>query len=515
MASVEQTTAAATNGAAAHTIAVENPATGQLITTVPVLGADELQAMAQRARQAQPQWEAIGFDGRARIMRRAQKWMLDNADRVLECVVRESGKTYEDAQLADLGYTVTALGFWAKEAGRYLADERVPSWNNPVALGKKLVIRYVPVGVVGVIGPWNYPIANSFGDCIPALMAGNSVILKPSEVTPLSSLLMADMMRECGLPEGVFQVATGDGGTGAALIGQVDCVMFTGSSRTGKAVMRAAADALVPCYLELGGKDPMIVCADADIERAANAAAFYSMNNGGQVCISVERCYVEAPIYDEFVARVTDKVRALRQGEPTGVGTVDVGAVIFPPQLDIVDEHVRDAVAKGAKVLTGGHPHAERGRYYEPTVLVDVDHSMRMMQEETFGPTLPIMKIANAEEGVRLANDSAYGLQASVWTGDADRGEELARRIEAGVVCVNDAQINYSALNLPMGGWKTSGVGTRHGANGIRKYTKTQSLFVTRHAPFKREPFMFPYKPRQTMLLRRFYKLLYGRGSRP
>jgi len=514
MASVEQTTAPTSNGATAHTIAVENPATGQLITTVPVMGAEELEAMAQRARQAQPQWEAIGFDGRARIMRRAQKWMLDNADRVLECVVQESGKTYEDAQLADLGYTVTALGFWAKQGGKYLADERVPSWNNPVAAGKKLVIRYVPLGVVGVIGPWNYPIANSFGDCIPALMAGNAVILKPSEVTPLSSVLMADMMRECGLPDDVFQVATGDGGTGAALIGQVDCVMFTGSSRTGKAVMRAAADALVPCYLELGGKDPMIVCADADLERAANAATFYSMNNGGQVCISVERCYVEEPIYDEFVARVTDKVRALRQGEPTGVGTVDVGAVIFPPQLDIVDEHVRDAVAKGATVLTGGHPHSERGRYYEPTVLVDVDHSMRLMQEETFGPTLPIMKIANAEEGVRLANDSAYGLQASVWTGDADRGEELARRIEAGVVCVNDAQINYSALNLPMGGWKTSGVGTRHGANGIRKYTKTQSLMVTRRAPFKREPFMFPYKPRQTMLLRRFYKLLYGRGAR-
>jgi acyl-CoA reductase-like NAD-dependent aldehyde dehydrogenase len=514
MGTVEQTTPAESNGAAAHTIAVENPATGELITTVPVLAAEELEAMVVRARAAQPQWEAIGFDGRARIMRRAQKWMLDNAERVLDSVVRESGKTYEDAQLADLGYTVTALGFWAKAAGKYLADERVPSWNNPVTAGKKLVIRYLPVGVVGVIGPWNYPIANSFGDCIPALMAGNSVILKPSEVTPLSSILMADMMRECGLPEDVFQVATGDGSTGAALIGSVDCVMFTGSSRTGKAVLRAAADALVPCYLELGGKDPMIVCADADIERAANAAAFYSMNNGGQVCISVERCYVEAPIYDDFVTRVTDKVRALRQGEPTGIGTVDVGAVIFPPQLDIVDQHVRDAVAKGAKVLTGGHPHSERGRYYEPTVLVDVDHSMKLMQEETFGPTLPIMKIANAEEGVRLANDSAYGLQASVWTGDADRGEALARRIEAGVVCVNDAQINYSALNLPMGGWKTSGVGTRHGSNGIRKYTKTQSLLVNRHAPFKREPFMFPYKPRQTMMLRRFYKLFYGRGAR-
>ncbi len=514
MSTVEQTTPA-DNGAAAHTIAVENPATGELITTIPALGADELSAMVERARAAQPQWEAIGFEGRARIMRRAQKWMLDNADRVLDSVVRESGKTYEDAQLADLGYTVTALGFWAKEASNYLADERVKSWNNPVAAGKKLVIRYVPVGVVGVIGPWNYPIANSFGDCIPALMAGNSVILKPSEVTPLSSILMAEMMSECGLPEDVFQVATGDGSTGAALIGRVDCVMFTGSSRTGKAVMRAAADSLVPCYLELGGKDPMIVCADADLERAANAAAFYSMNNGGQVCISVERCYVEEPIYDEFVSRVTDKVKALRQGEPSGgVGTVDVGAVIFPPQLDIVDEHVRDAVAKGAKVLTGGHGHSERGRYYEPTVLVDVDHSMRLMQEETFGPTLPIMKIANAEEGVRLANDSTYGLQASVWTNDADRGEELARRIEAGVVCVNDAQINYSALNLPMGGWKTSGVGTRHGANGIRKYTKTQSLLVTKYAPLKREVFMFPYKPRQTMLLRRFYKLFYGRGAR-
>ena len=500
-------------GVAANTIRVENPATGSLLSTIPILGAADLERMAATAREAQPQWAAIGFEGRSRVMRRAQKWILDNAERVLDTVVSETGKTYEDAQLADLGYTSVALGFWAKQAGRYLADERVPSWNNPLAIGKKLVVRYEPYGLVGVIGPWNYPIVNAFGDCIPALMAGNAVILKPSEVTPLSSVLMAEMMRACGLPDGVFGVATGDGSTGQALIAQVDCVMFTGSTRTGTAVMKAAAERLVPCYLELGGKDPMVVCADADVDRAANAASFYSMNNAGQVCISVERCYVEEPVYDEFVAKVTETVRGLRQGVSTEPGSVDVGAVIFPPQLDIVEAHVQDAVDKGAKVLTGGHGHAEHGRFYEPTVLVDVDHTMRIMREETFGPTLPIMKVSSVEEGIRLANDSDYGLQASVWTKDLERGEQLARRIQAGSVCVNDVQTNYMALNLPMGGWKSSGIGTRHGANGIRKYCKTQSVLVTRFGP-KRDPWMFPYKRRSTMALRRLFKVLYGRGNR-
>jgi acyl-CoA reductase-like NAD-dependent aldehyde dehydrogenase len=324
---------------------------------------------------------------------------------------------------------------------------------------------------------------------------------------------MEEMLRDSGLPEGVFQVATGDGSTGAALIEQVDCIMFTGSSETGKKVMKAAADRLIPCYLELGGKDPMIVCADADLDRAANAAAFYSMNNAGQVCISVERCYVEAPVYDEFVQKVTDNVCGLRQGAPGGMGSVDVGAVTFPPQLDIVEDHVQDAVSKGARVLVGGHGRRDGGRFFEPTVLVDVDHSMKIMREETFGPTLPIMKVPDSEEAVRLANDSPYGLQASVWTRNIERGEALARRVQAGAVCVNDAQVNYLALNLPMGGWKASGLGARHGAAGIRKYTKVQSLLVTRMAP-KRDLHMFPYTKLRSRALRGLVNFIYGRGKR-
>jgi acyl-CoA reductase-like NAD-dependent aldehyde dehydrogenase len=514
MASVTQPEAPTANGGSSQAaIAVENPATGAVIGTVPALSSEDVAQLAERARAAQPAWEELGFESRARVMRRAQKWMVDNVERVIDVVVSETGKTYEDAQLGDYGYAVGALGFWAKEAEGYLADESVPSWTNPAVAGKKLIIRYAPVGVIGVIGPWNFPIANSFGDCIPAMMAGNSVILKPSEVTPLSSLLLAEMMRECGLPDGVFQVATGDGATGAALIEHVDCLMFTGSTRTGRAVLKGAAERVIPCYLELGGKDPMIVCADANLERAANAAAFYSMNNGGQVCISVERVYVEEPVYDEFVSKVTEKVRGLRQGAPGEAGSVDVGAVTFPPQIEIVDEHVRDAVERGARVLVGGQRREGDGRFYEPTVLVDVDHSMKIMTDETFGPTLPIMKVADAEEALRLANDTEYGLQASVWTRDVERGEALARRVQAGAVCVNDAQVNYTALNLPMGGWKTSGLGTRHGAGGIRKYTKTQSLLITKMAP-KRDLHMFPYSRRRTGMLRRMLAFLYGRGKR-
>src|SRR5271167_3183192 len=515
MATVEQHLPETDNGVAqaGGDIPVENPATGEIVATVPDLGADVVAEMAARGRAAQPGWEAYGFEGRGRILLRAQKWLMDNSLQVIATIISETGKTFEDASLAEISYGGHAFGFWARNAPVYLADERVKS-SQLLVKGKKLILRYRPLGLIGVIGPWNYPLTNSFGDCIPALAAGNSVILKPSEVTPLTSMLMAEGLRECGLPEDVLQIATGRGATGAALIEEVDMIMFTGSTKTGRKVAEAAAKRLIPASLELGGKDPMIVLSDADLERAANFATYFSMQNAGQTCISIERAYVEEPVYDEFVAKVSEKVRALRVGKPQGFGSVEVGAITFPPQLETISEHVADAVAKGARVLAGGKEAPGAGHFYEPTVLADVDHSMKIMTEETFGPTLPIMKVRDAEEALRLANDSPYGLGASVFTRDTARGEAIARRLVVGAANVNDALINYTVLELPMGGAKASGLGSRHGPGGIRKYTSQQAIVVTPRLALKSEPHMYPYKNRKSRLLAGVFKFLYGRGKR-
>lgn len=498
--------------AAGPTFTVENPATGEQIAELRDTSADELAAMARRGRAVQPAWEALGFEGRGRALKRMQKWLIDNQEDVIATIRSETGKTYEDALIAEVSYGAAAFGFWADHAPQYLADEKVRS-EAMLVKGKKLKVRFKPLGLIGVIGPWNYPLTNSFGDCIPALAAGNSVILKPSEITPLTSIKLAEGLAECGVPDGVFQVATGTGGTGAALVHEVDMVMFTGSTATGKLVMKEAADALTPVSLELGGKDASIVCADANLERAANTIVYYSMFNCGQTCISIERVYVEAPVYEQFVALVEQKVRDLRTGYGSA-GSADVGSMTFPPQVEIVERHVEDAKAKGARVLVGGHRVEGRdGYWYEPTVLVDVDHGMACMREETFGPTLPVMKVADTEEAIRLANDSPYGLAASVFSKDIDKADEIGRRLDVGVVCINDALINYAALELPMGGAKASGIGSRHGRAGIRKYCQQQSVLATTLAG-KKDPHMYPYTAGRTKMLSRFFGFLYGRGKR-
>ena len=492
-------------------IAVENPATREVIGHVDDMTADQVAALVDRARRAQPAWEALGFDGRAEIMYELRRWVVHNRERILDLLIKENGKTREDALLAEMFYLCAALGFWAKNASKYLADERIKT-SSPFLFGKRVVVRYRPHGVIGVIGPWNYPLTNSFGDCIPALMAGNSVVLKPSEVTPLTNLLMGDAVTECGAPEDVFLVATGAGEAGGALVDCVDMVHFTGSTATGRKVAVHAAERLIPASLELGGKDPMIVLREADLDRAANMAVQYSMSNSGQICIAVERVYVEEPVYDAFVEKVVDAARMLRQGPPGKPGTVDVGCMTFPRQVEIVQSHVQDAVDKGAEVLVGGKAGPGPGQFFEPTVLTGVDHTMKIMTEETFGPTLPIMKVRDADEAVRLANDSRYGLNSSVFSKDVAKGEQVARRLSAGNACVNDALMNYLALEAPFGGAKESGLGARHGAPGIRKYSASQTLLITRFGP-KKEFGMFPNKPWQGKVFEKAMVAIWGRGG--
>jgi len=400
----------------------------------------------------------------------------------------------------------------AGNAERFLADEHPRSFN-PLAVTKKLTTTYRPYPVVGVISPWNFPFMMPALDALPALAAGAAVLVKPSEVTPLSAVEFVRGWAEIGAPP-VLVVATGRGGTGAAVIDNVDFVQFTGSSATGRKVAVACAERLLPYSLELGGKDPALVLADADLDRAANGIVWGGMFNSGQACVSVERVYVEAPVYDEFVAKLTEKVRELRQGNDERKFAYDVGPLATDAQRDKVQLHVDDAVAAGARVTIGGKP-TGTGTYFEPTVLVDVDQSMSCMIQETFGPTLPVVKVADEEEAIRLANDSRYGLSATVWTGDKERGDRVARRLDVGAVNVNDVMSNGFAFDLPMGGWKHSGVGTRlGGAAGILKYCRPQAITSPLFPTLAMEPLWYPASRRRTKFALSLLRASAARGVR-
>ncbi|MET0926300.1 MAG: aldehyde dehydrogenase family protein, partial [Solirubrobacterales bacterium] len=318
---------------------------------------------------------------------------------------------------------------------------------------------------------------------------------------------------DVGAPD-VLGVVNGMGETGGALVDESDYMQFTGSEKTGKIVMKRAADTLTPVSLELGGKDPLIVTRDADLERAVNATAWGGLLNTGQICISIERVYVEEPIYDEFVAKLTEKVKTLRQGADGDSYSAELGAMTSPAQVEIVSDQVEDAREAGARVLTGGRRKEGPGDWYEATVIADVDHSMKVMREETFGPVIPVMMFRDVELAIELANDTTYGLGSSVFAGDPDEGERIARRIEAGHCNVNDVLINYNVLGLPMGGWKNSGIGVRHGAQGIRRFCHTEAVTIPRLPTAKSEPVWFPYSARKRGLVRRIYRFLNARGLR-
>ncbi|HWO83672.1 MAG TPA: aldehyde dehydrogenase family protein [Solirubrobacterales bacterium] len=483
--------------AAADSIEVHNPATGELIKTIPVDSPEAVAATVQRVRANQPEWEAMGIEGRYHWLGKLRDWLLDNEERVLDTMQAETGKVRADAS-NEPGYLADLINFYGTRAASFIGEESVRP-HSPLLASKKLRIQYRPHPVVGIISPWNFPLILSLGDSIPALQAGCAVVIKPSEFTPLGLTEVIEAWKhEIGGPD-VFDCVHGVGETGSALVDEVDFVQFTGSDRTGRKVMARAAETLTPVSLELGGKDPMIVLADADIDRAANAAAWGGMMNSGQICLSVERIYVEEPAYDEFVDKLTAEVGRLRQGPDDARNPKDVGAMTSPNQTAIVEDHVKDALAAGARALTGGKRVEGPGDYFEPTVLVDVDHSMKVMRDETFGPVVGVMKARDAEEAIQLANDTRYGLGASVF-GERERAEGVARRVECGAVNVNDVLINYFAMDVPMGGWKQSGIGTRHGEGGIKKYCRSESLVITRFGG-KREPTWYPYTKTRRRIL--------------
>ncbi len=500
---------AASSGVSAGpaTLAVHDRARGDVIEELPIDDAGAVAAAVARARAAQPAWGSLPVRARARILKRARREMVRDRARILERLERETGKARVDT-VGELMGTCIEIGYLARRAERFLRPQRVSA--RPL-FGKRALVAYKPRGVVGVISPWNAPLNLALGDAIPALLAGNAVVIKPSELAPLAVQCAVAAMNRV-LPPGLCQVLIGAGETGAALVDLVDMICVTGSPETGRRVMERASRRLTPVLLELGGKDPMIVLADADLDRAANAAAWGGCMMTGQVCMSVERVYVEAPVAEEFTRKVVEKIRALRVGPNGPEADIDLGPFTSPRQVEIVERHLADACARGAKILTGGARHESgAGIYYQPTVLAGVDHSMQIMQEETFGPVIPIMAVPDGTQAVRLANDSRYGLNASVWTRDVERGIALARQIESGSVCVNECLVSAGCNALPFGGVKQSGLGTRHGgAEGLRQFCVPQAMLVDKGRR-KREFTWFPYSTKNARRMERIMGLLWGR----
>jgi len=492
-------------------VASINPATGEIVAELACATSDHVNVAVARARAAQPAWEQAGVKHRVDALRHFKRILHDRKDAVATLITREMGKPKVEALLTDIVVVLDAARFLIDNAYQALKPERVPH-SNPVLKAKSAYLLREPYGVIGQISPWNYPLSIPATESMSALVAGNSVVLKPSEFTPAIALELRSMLHKAGVPPDVFQVLPGDGPTGAALAAaSIDKLIFTGSVRTGKRVAEAASQRLLPCVLELGGKDPMLVLDDADVDIAATAAIWGAFVNAGQTCLSIERCYVHRSLYDAFLAAVVAKTKKLRVGNGMDPAT-DIGPLIHQQQLRIVETQVSEAVAAGARLLTGGRQMSELGaNFYAPTVLADVTHSMRLMQEETFGPVLPVAPFNTDDEAVALANDSEFGLAASVWTANRARGQTLARRLEAGTVMVNDVVSCYAISEAPHGGVKSSGIGRTHGRPGLEemvriKYVDSDLL------PNLKKVWWYGYGPEFSRQMQGFSEFLFADG---
>lgn len=483
-----------------ETIVTTNPATGETLGEIPGATPEEVHEAVRRARAAQPAWQALPLKNRLAILKRFQSKLAEQKTRIAELISREAGKPTVEALNTEILVVLDAAEFCLRNAHSFLRDKPVPHGNLAMKTKRGRLVRE-PYGVIGIIAPWNYPFSTPAIETLGALALGNAVVLKPSEFTPLVALEFQKLLFASGLNPDLFPVLIGAGPVGAALLeADIDKVIFTGSVATGKRIAEAAAKRLLPVVLELGSKDPMIVLEDADLDVASSGAVWGAMMNCGQTCLSIERCYVQRSVYEKFLQLCKQKIEKLRVGEGLS-SEVEMGPLIHDRQLRTVEDHVNDAVARGARLLAGGRRMPELGpNFYAPTLLADVQQDMRIMLEETFGPALPVAPFDTDDDAVRLANDTQFGLAASVWTTNRSRGNALATRIKAGTVMVNDAITGFGISEAPHGGFKQSGIGRTHGEIGLGEMVQIKYVDVD-YLPHMKKVWWYGYgKPFQQQM---------------
>src|SRR5215469_17020015 len=497
---------------ATRKVASTNPATGALLRELDCASDAEVHATVAQARAAQPAWAALSVEERIRILRKFQQLLHENKTEVATLITQEAGKPYVEALLTEVLVVLDAARFLIDNAFAFLREQPVPHGSVAMKAKKGRILRE-PYGVIAIISPWNYPLSIPAVDALAAAITGNAVVLKPSEFTSLIALKLASLLHTAGVPKEVFQVVVGYGATGAALLNsEVDKLIFTGSVPTGKRIAQTAAARLLPVLLELGGKDPMLVLDDADVEVASSAAVWGAFVNAGQACLSVERCYVHRSLYSVFLNACVEKTRKLRVGDGQNPET-DVGPMIHERQLRVVESQVEEAKTLGARVLTGGTRLPELGaNFYAPTVLADVTHQMQIMRQETFGPVLPVVPFDHQAEAIALANDSEFGLAASIFTRNSERGEAIAHKLVAGTVMVNDVISCFGISEAPHGGVKGSGIGRAHGRHGMEEMVRIKYLDIDR-MPRVKKLWWYGYGQSFARHMEGFVDLQFARGT--